>query len=119
VGKSNQSDNLYGVDNVYGVNELLVGNNASKTGMRSKAFFNMEPDQFDLMDAMRGEGIVGNKYLTRLSAEDPARPQEWNFVGQDPSRIHLKDVYAATPIGLALGAAEQQRRSTSPKKKER
>lgn len=96
----------------FGLNEMLVGN---KTLGLSDKFDGL--DRFRLMNELNERGIVGNRYLTRLSAENPNLPQEYNYVVQDPSRVRLTDVWAAAPIGLALNAAERQQRKQEPQAK--
>lgn len=96
----------------FGLNEMLVGN---KTLGLSDKFDGL--DRFRLMNELNERGIVGNRYLTRLSAENPNLPQEYNYVVQDPSRVRLTDVWAAAPIGLALNAVDKQQRKQEPQAK--
>lgn len=88
----------------FDINERLVGN---KYQGASDAFAGL--DRFQLMNRLREKGIVGNKYLTKYSAENPNLLQTHNYVAQDPSRVRLTDVWAAAPLGLALRQAEQKR----------
>lgn len=96
----------------YQVNERLVGN---KYQGAADVFSGL--DRFELMNELNARGIVGNRYLTKLAAENPNLPRTYNYVAQDPSRVRLTDVWAATPIGLAFGAAERQQRQQQPQPK--
>lgn len=95
----------------YEINEMLVGNKFGGPDLFA------DVDAFQLMEEANARGVVGNKYLTRLSAENPKLAQEYNYVVQDPSRVRLTDVWAAAPIGLALNAAERQQRKQEPQAK--
>jgi len=95
----------------YRANEMLVGN---KYMGGADMFSGL--DRFGLMNELNARGIVGNRYLTKFAQENPNIPRTYNYVAQDPSRVRLTDVWAAAPIGLAMGAG-QQREQTPPKRK--
>lgn len=94
---------VMGRDKIYDLNEVILGNNPHNqfTALRPTL---TDADQWQVMEALRSKGIVGNRYLTRFAAENPTTPQHSNFVITEPSRAKFVDLWSILPFAAA-GAA--------------
>jgi len=93
-------------------NEMIV------SGQRGTGWSGARPSftsatPWQVMEALKDKGIVGNQYLTRNDFEsilsgNPLTNPSYNYVVTDPNRLRFTDLFAAAPFGMAMQSLREE-----------
>ncbi len=102
------------------INEMIVSGqnpNNAWAGYRPEI---TDASPWQVMEALKGKGIVGNQYLDKgsmnafMRQETPTNPTN-NYVVTDPSRLRFTDLFAAAPFGMAMQTLQQEQEKKNAK----
>jgi len=104
-------------------NEMIV------SGQRLGGWASYRPDfttatPWQVMEALKDKGIVGNQYLDRKSFENILGPQDiknptYNYVVTDPSRLRFTDLFGSAnpfgPVSMAMQTLQKEQEKKNAK----